>query len=155
MEGWQRIYGERFDQARQMQTLSRVARYRTGVVNYHKVVAPPGVPCTMSQPGSYEAFMRATKGSKIWRNDVADESGEKVFEFDPVSLIHLISPTPLLMIPAEHDNILPLDMLVAAYERAGKPKAMSTVACGHFDVYEEPWLTTTAGLAIDWFRKYL
>jgi fermentation-respiration switch protein FrsA (DUF1100 family) len=125
------------------------------VVGYAKVVAPEGEPCALRGPDAYEWFMRWSALVPIWRNQVTLESLEKVREFDPVSLIHLISPTPLLMIIAERDSLLPRDLLVAAYERAREPKALVSLPCGHFDVYDGAWGEKAADAATEWFRKHL
>ena len=90
-----------------------------------------------------------------WRNEVTSESLEKVREFDPVSLIHLMSPATLLVIAAEHDILIPLDTVKAAYDRATDPKELIVHPIRHFDVYKDPWLTTIANEAITWFSRYL
>lgn len=92
-----------------------------------------------------------------WFNGVTIESLEKMQrEFDPVSLIHMVAPTPLLMIVARHDSLIPFDVSVAAYEKAGEPKALSVLPCGHFDVYHrEPWFSQSCGSALDWFTNHL
>ena len=70
--------------------------------------------------------------------------------------IELISPTPLLAILAEHDSLIPFDLASALLERAGDPKQIQVLACGHFDVYgTEPWFTRAAGAAADWFKTHL
>lgn len=82
----------------------RVARYKTGAVNYIKVVAPDGEPSAIPVPEAYDWFMNV--GSPIapnWQNQVTVESLEKSLEYDPAGPIHLISPTPLLMIVAAYE----------------------------------------------------
>jgi hypothetical protein len=83
------------------------------------------------------------------------ESLEKVREFDPVSLIHLMAPTALLVIAAEQDSLIPLDAVMAVYERATHPKELIVHPVKHFDVYKDPWLTTAANEAIGWFKQHL
>ena len=72
-----------------------------------------------------------------------------------VSLIHLMAPTALLLIPAEKDTLLPIDAVKAAYQKAQEPKAIIVLSFKHFDIYREPWLSKAADAAIDWFKKYL
>jgi len=137
-------------------TQDRIARYKTGAVNYLKVVAPEGEPSVLPTPESYEWFTHA--GNTIapsWRNQVTVESVERFLEYDPAGPIHLISPTPLLMVVAGYDTLTPTDLAVAAYERALEPKAISIQPCHHFDAYTEPWLLKTAGAAVDWFKQHL
>ena len=133
----------------------RIERYRTGAVNYMKVVAPEGEPCVLPGKESYEAFIGSTESSPNWRNQATIESLEKIREFDPVSLVHWVAPTALLLIPAEKDSLIPIDAVKETYERARKPKALSVLPIGHFEIYSEPWLSKASGAAIDWFDKYL
>jgi len=133
----------------------RIARYRTRAVNYMKVVAPEGEPCILPGAESYEAFMELKTNAPNWRNEVTLESLEKVREFDPVSLIHLMAPTALLVIAAEQDSLISLDAVMAAYERATKPKELIVHPIKHFDIYKDPWLTTAANDAIAWFKQHL
>ena len=76
-------------------------------------------------------------------------------EFDPVSLIHLMAPTAMLVIAAEQDSLIPLATVKASYERALAPKELIVHPIKHFDVYQDPWLTQVADEAIAWFRKHL
>lgn len=151
-----RIDPDGFDKATTFLIQDRIARYRTGVVNYFKVVAPEGEPSAIPTTEAYEWFMHASSIAPSWRNQVTVESLEKIREFDPVGPIHLIAPTPLLMIVAEHDSLIPSDLVIAAYERARDPKAISMLPCGHFDVYNtEPWLSKAGSAEVDWFMRHL
>lgn len=133
----------------------RIERYKTGSVNYMKVVAPEGEPCILPGPETYKAYMELKSVAPNWRNEITLESMEKVREFDPVSLIHLMAPTALLVIAAEQDSLIPLDTVKLSYNRAVKPKKLIVHPIKHFDVYKEPWLTKVASEAIAWFDKYL
>lgn len=144
---------ERYDLTGQFLLQDRIERYKTGVVNYMKVVAPEGEPCVLPGKEAYDGYMELKTPN--WRNQVTLESLEKVREFDPVSLVHLMAPTALLLIPAEKDTILPIYTVKETYERAKEPKALSILPIRHFDIYKEPWLSKAAGLAIDWFQKNL
>ena len=146
---------ERFDTVGDWLLQDRIQRYRTGTIKYIKVVAPDGEPCVLSQPESYAFLMAASQHAPNWRNQITLESLEKQREFDPISLIHLIAPTPLLIIAAEQDTLIPLDAPVAAYQRALEPKALKLLPCGHFDVYTEPWIGEAASAAVDWFQSHL
>lgn len=151
-----RIDPDGFDKATTFLIQDRIARYRTGVVNYFKVVAPEGEPSAIPTTEAYEWFMHASSIVPSWRNQVTVESLEKIREFDPVGPIHLITPTPLLMIVAEHDSLIPSALVIAAYERARDPKAISMLPCGHFDVYNtEPWLSKAVSAEVDWFMRHL
>jgi len=154
-ESRRRMDSERFDKASTFLMQDRIARYKTGAVNYLKVVAPEREPSALPTAEAYEWFMEASKIAPSWRNQVTVESLEKIREFDPAGPIHLIAPTPLMIIVAEHDSLIPFNLIVDAYERASEPKAISVLPCGHFDVYTEPWFSRAAGAAVDWFMQYL
>jgi cephalosporin-C deacetylase-like acetyl esterase len=131
----------------------RVARYKTGVVNYMKVVATEGEPCVLPGKEAYEEYMALETPN--WRNQVTLESLEKIREFDSAGMIHMMSPTALLLIVAEKDSFFPPNLVKAIYDRALEPKAMSVLPVKHFEIYGEPWLSKAAGLAIGWYEKHL
>ncbi|MBW2710559.1 MAG: alpha/beta fold hydrolase [Deltaproteobacteria bacterium] len=98
---------ETWDRVGEMLIQDRFQRYKTGSVNYIKVVAPEGEPCVFPDKDAYEWYMKFRKFAPNWQNKVTLESLEKLREFDPVSLIHLMAPTALLLIPGENDNLIP------------------------------------------------
>ena len=120
-----------------------------------KVVAPEGEPCILPGAETYEAYMALKSEAPNWRNEITLESLEKVREFDPISLIHLMAPAALLVIAAEQDSLIPLDTVKASYDRAADPKKLIVHPIKHFDVYKDPWLTKVSNEAITWFRKHL
>ena len=146
---------ERWNRVGEFLQRDRIERYKTGAVNYMKVVAPEGEPCVLPGRQTHEAYMAVMGICPNWRNQVTIESLEKTREFDPVNLVHLMAPTALLLIPAEKDSLIPLDAVKATYERAGEPKAISVLPIEHFEVYDEPWLSQAVGAAVDWFERYL
>jgi len=144
---------ENYDNMTRILLQDRIERYKTGVVNYMKVVAPEGEPCAVPGKEAYEEYMAMKQPN--WRNQVTLESLEKMREFDPVSMVHMISPTALLFILAEKDSFCPLDVVKAIYEKAREPKAITVLPIRHFEMYSEPWLSKAASAAINWFKKYL
>ena len=133
----------------------RIERYKTSAVSYLKVVASEGEPCVLPGKEAYEAYMVLAATSPNWRNQVSIESLEQTQQFDPVSFVHWIAPTALLLIAAEKDSLIPVEAVREAYERAREPKALSVLPIQHFEIYDEPWLSKAASIAIDWFKKYL
>lgn len=100
--------------------------------------------------------MALKEHAPTWLNGVTIESLEKIQEFDPTRFIHLIAPTPLLIIGAEQDALIPARLVIEAYERVRAPKELVMLPCRHFDVYNtEPWFSKAAGAAVGWFEKYL
>lgn len=147
---------ERFDLLGRLILKDRLARYAGESPGRIKVVAAPGEFCALTPDDAYEWFTGSRELAPSWRNEVTLESLEKMREFDPISLIRIIAPRPLLMIVAEKDSLLPYDALLAAYERAGEPKALLPLPCGHFDVYfREPWFGQACGTAAAWFKEHL
>lgn len=146
---------ERWDRVGELLIQDRMKRYKTGAVKYMKVVSPEGGSCVLPGQESYDEYMALTETAPNWRNEVTLESLEKMREFDPVSLIHLMAPTAILLIPGEKDSLIPIEAVKATYERAREPKAISMLPMTHYEAYREPWSTKAADLAIDWFQKYL
>jgi fermentation-respiration switch protein FrsA (DUF1100 family) len=66
-----------------------------------------------------------------------------------------MAPTALLLIPGEYDNLIPIEYVKEAYEKAREPKELSVLPTTHFAVYKDPWLSKAADLATDWFQKHL
>lgn len=144
---------EKWDSIGQILLQDRIDRYKTGVVKYMKVVAPEGEPCVLPGKEAYDGYMEIKVPN--WRNQVSLESLEKIREFDPVSLVHMMAPTALLLIPAEKDNLLPIATVKELYEKAQEPKAMNILPIRHFEVYKEPWFSKTVSMATAWYQKYL
>jgi fermentation-respiration switch protein FrsA (DUF1100 family) len=137
----------------------RIQRYKTGAVNYLKVVSLEAEPCVFPGKEFYDEYMdllvRYPKSNPTWLNGVTLESLEKVREFDPVGMIQYLAPTALLLIAAENDSAIPVDAVRETYKRAGEPKALSVLPIKHFEINAEPWLTKSAAEAIGWYNKYL
>ncbi len=140
-----------------MISADRAERFVSGKVTEIPVVAPTGQPCVLAAPDAWEWFQKT--GSSIapsWRNAVTLESLEKMLEYDPPGAIELISPTPLLVIAARNDSLVPIEQLRATVARAGEPKRYLELDCGHFDVYDTaPWFERASGAATEWFRTHL
>lgn len=140
----------------QMLAGDRVQRYTEGSGASVPVVAPEGEPSALPTPESYEWFTKTGETvAPNWRNEVSLESMEAFLEYNPAANIHLISPTPLLMIVAGNDTLTPTDLAVAAFERALEPKKLVITSGAHFDAYTEPGLSETAPPATEWFARRL
>ena len=133
----------------------RILRYETGTVNYIKVVASEDEPCALAMKEAYDFFLGASQLTPSWRNEITVESLEKIREFDPVCVIHFISPSALMLIPVEDDRFVSPDLYRLVYDRAREPKAMHFLPINHFEIYKEPWLSKSADMAINWFKQYL
>ena len=139
-----------------MVATDRTQRFQDGTVNYVKVVGPPGELAALSTPDAYELMMKKSAGAPNWINQVTLESLENYVEYVPTANIELISPTPLLMVLAEQDSLIPVELARAAFDRAGDPKKLEVFPCGHFEVYEvEPWFSKSVNGMAEWYTKYL
>ena len=56
-------------------------------------------------------------------------------EYEPASYLPYISPTPLLLLVAEGDDLAPSELAIAAYDTAHEPKKLVILSGGHFDAY--------------------
>jgi len=146
---------ERWERDSQTMIENRIDRYRTGRVSYVKVVATAGEPCIIPGKSAYDFFVGSQQLAVNWRNQLTRESLEKIREFDNVTSVSLISPTPLMIIAAERDELIRLETVKSVMEKAGDPKELHTLPITHFEIYREPWLSDAARLAVDWFKKYL
>ncbi len=139
-----------------MLTADRVQQFETGTRNSIKVVGLQGELSALSVPDAYEAMMRNAEIAPNWINRVTMGSLENYVGYHPTASIELISPTPLIMILAEQDSLIPVELARTAFDRAGEPKELHTFPCGHFEVYEtEPWFTKAVSSMADWYTKYL
>ena len=80
---------------------------------------------------------------------------EKFLEYNPAANIHLIAPTPLLMVVASNDTLTPTDLALAAYQQALEPKSLVIAKGPHFAAYTEPGFSQTASPAVEWFTRHL
>ena len=144
------------DQLMGMLVADRQQRFEDGAVNYVKIVGLPGEVSALSAPDAYEAMMRSAAGAPNWINQVTLESLENYIEYLPTASIELISPTPLMMVLAEEDSLIPVELARSAFDRAGEPKELHTFPCGHFEVYEtEPWFSQAVNSMVGWYAEYL
>ena len=115
----------------------RLARFRGEPPAMVPVVdKDPLAPSALPTPDSYTWFTEThEKRAPSWRNEVTLRSVEMFTEYEPVAYLPYISPTPLLLLPAQNDVLTPTDLAVAAYEKAREPKKLQILPGGHFDAY--------------------
>jgi fermentation-respiration switch protein FrsA (DUF1100 family) len=121
------------------------------------VVGPPGEPAFLSRPDAYEWFTQTGKTiAPRWLNQISLESIARCAEYVPDSLVHLISPKPLLIQAAKADSLIPLEVTKAAFAQAGEPKRLELFDCGHFDPYaNEPWHSQFLKGQVAWLKEHL
>jgi hypothetical protein len=147
---------QELDGIRMMLSSDRVRRYETGEVNYLPFVAPPGQPSFLPSNEARE-FFAATQGASEGRfeNRITFESLERLSYFEPAVRIDAIAPTPLRMILAKKDYLIPADIALAAYARAHEPKSLVFLEGGHLGISEGADFDTAAAAAREWFVQWL
>ena len=133
----------------------REARYRGEPPAMIPVVAPEGEPCALPTADSYEWF--TTSGSRrapSWVNECTLRSVEMFWEYEPGAWIQWISPTPLLLVVAQYDDLTVSDLAIAALERAREPKRLALLPARHFDAYTTGF-DPASRVARDWFAAHL
>jgi dienelactone hydrolase len=112
-----------------------------------------------SETASYKApdavsFYLRPVPDGIWENKVTVRSTRWTRMYAPGDFVERVSPTPLLMLVADHDHIAVTDLALKAYERALEPKRLVMIKGGHFDPYLSQFKISAAA-AVDWFRTHL
>ncbi|HUR75366.1 MAG TPA: alpha/beta hydrolase [Sporichthya sp.] len=122
---------------RAMFDADRAARFAGDAPMMVPVVAEdPMAPSALPTADSWAWF--TTTGEKrapSWKNEVTLRTVEMLGEYEPVSYIARISPTPLLMLVAREDHLTPAHLALKAYEQALEPKQLVLLPGGHFDAY--------------------
>jgi uncharacterized protein len=109
-------------------------------------------------PGTETAYFFATlteSDKKNWKGRLTVRSYEPNVASNALPFMPMISPTPLLMILAEHDVITPLPGQLDAYAAAHEPKELFWLKGRHYDVYSPPLRDAAAGAARDFFTGHL
>jgi fermentation-respiration switch protein FrsA (DUF1100 family) len=124
---------------------------------------PPATQLIVSQdPASASTYQAADVVSfylrpvpdGVWENRVTVRSTRWARMYSPGEYIERVSPTPLLMVIAEHDHTAATDLALKAYGRALEPKRLVMTRGGHFDPYLGEF-NTASRAAIDWFKTHL
>jgi hypothetical protein len=89
-----------------------------------------------------------------WLNEVTLRSVELFTEYEPGGYLPWISPTPLLLMVAVGDHLVPSELAIAAFDTAHQPKELIIMPGGHFDAYTVGF-EASSGPARDWFVRHL
>jgi hypothetical protein len=140
-----------------MLSKDRIQRYETGEVNYLPLVAPPGQPCFFPSSNEARDFFEAAQDASEGRfeNRITFESLERLSYFEPAVRIDAIAPTPLRMVLAKKDFLVPTDIALAAYARAHEPKSLVFLDGGHLGKSEGDDFETASAAAREWFVQWL
>jgi len=115
----------------------------------------PLAPSALPTPDSWEWFSETgNTRAPAWKNEVTLRSVEMFTEYEPGTYLPWISPTPLLMLVAVGDHLVPSELAIAAFDTAHQPKELIILPGGHFDAYTKGF-EASSGPARDWFVRHL
>ncbi|MBS0243331.1 MAG: alpha/beta hydrolase [Proteobacteria bacterium] len=134
----------------------RLARFEGKPPAMVPVVAEdPATPCVLPGADAWSFLMGANASpAPNFRNEVTLRSRELLREYEPGHYVRWIGPTPLLMILARDDTLLPPDLAQDAFREALETKRLLILPGGHFDPYVKEFDRSSTA-ARDWFLEHL
>ena len=112
--------------------------------------------CAMPSDDDVELVEQWMSSVGTHKLDIAMESMEKIIEFNPSDVIHLIAPRPLLIVTAGgYDVIHPIDQIYDGFAKAHEPKKLIAHNHDQFGFYEEPGTSNGLKDATDWFQTWI
>jgi fermentation-respiration switch protein FrsA (DUF1100 family) len=133
----------------------REARFRGEPPAMLKAVSDTfGEACVMAGERAYAYFMSQARDAPRWRNQVTLQTLDMLRGLQNAAFTPYISPTPLLMIVALQDELVPPDLSLAAFEAALQPKRLVLLNNDHFSPYQEEFERCVSE-ALAWFREHL
>jgi uncharacterized protein len=78
-----------------------------------------------------------------------------VLLWTPLSFIHRLAPTPLLLVTGIDDQVHAIDEVLKAYDRAWEPKRLELLQVDEFGLSIEPGLGQSMRLAVEFFDQHL
>ena len=141
---------------REMFDADRLARFQGQPPAMVPVVAEdPLAPSALPTADSWQWFTQTGQSrAPSWKNECTLRSVEMFTEYEPITYLPYISPTPLLMLPAIGDHLTPSELAIAAFDTAHEPKKLQILPGGHFDAYVKG-ASVSQGAARDWFVQHL
>ena len=134
----------------------RLARFNGAAPTMVPVVAEdPLAPSALPTPDSWQWFTETGRNrAPAWRNEVTLRSVEMFTEYEPGVYLPWISPTPLLLLVAQEDHLVPAELAISAFRTANEPKRLVIMPGGHFEAYTKGF-DASSGHARDWFVEHL
>lgn len=103
---------------------------------------------------AFYLHVRSNLPESAWPNMVTVRSLELSSEYEPGTHVTRVTPTPLLMIVAEQDDVTPTDLALKALGEAREPKKLVLLRGGHFSPHMEEF-EEAAGAALEWLGTHL
>lgn len=113
-----------------------------------------GEACAMPGAPAHAYFSEQARVAPRWQNSLTLRSLDLLWGLENSVFTPRITPTPLLMIVALEDELVPSDVSLAAYQQACEPKKLVLLPGNHFSPYVEQF-ALTGGEARDWFTRHL
>jgi fermentation-respiration switch protein FrsA (DUF1100 family) len=115
---------------------------------------PPGEQGEWVENGK-QYYLTERNPDPNWKNQTLAWSFDKMLQYSALDIIHLLAPTPLLLVAGSRAETLQQSQ--AAYEKAQEPKELVVIDGGtHFDFYDKPDYVDPAVAKIDsFFRTHL
>jgi dienelactone hydrolase len=119
------------------------------------VAEDPAAPSALPTPDSWTWFTETGNSrAPSWHNEVTLRSVEMFTEYEPISYVKYVSPTPMMIVVALGDVLTVSDLALEAYEEALGPKRLVTLSGGHFDAYTDDF-DASSEPAVEWFCEHL
>jgi fermentation-respiration switch protein FrsA (DUF1100 family) len=129
---------------------AREAYARGGEPQYAPFM-PPGPQNEWVENGK-QYYLTDRNPDPNWKNQTLMWSFDKMVQYSALDIIHLLAPTPLLLIAGSRAETLQQSQ--AAYADAGEPRELFVIDGGtHFDFYDQPEYVGPAVAKIDGFFK--
>src|SRR4029453_11081391 len=90
-----------------------------------------------------------------WKREGTLGRVERFVEYEPQTYVPMISPTPLLLVVAQGDHLVPADLALRAYPSALGTKKLLVLPGGHFEAYVDANFATSIEVQREWFRTHL
>jgi len=130
------------------------AQFRGEPLRRQKVVSDDPSVAASYRTKDAIAFYLQPVADGVWENSVTVRSTRAARGYEPGAWVARVSPTPMLLIVADHDHLTMTDLALSAYERALQPKQLTLIAGGHFDPYTAQFDRSSSAAAA-WFRQHL
>lgn len=106
-------------------------------------------------PDAAQFFLDTKDKAPGWRNAITLRSLEYLTEYAPCDYIERIAPTPFMMVVALKDSLIPSELALEVFARAGEPKQLLTFDCGHFAPYTGDVFQRNSAAQRGWFTTHL
>jgi fermentation-respiration switch protein FrsA (DUF1100 family) len=116
----------------------------------------PDCPALMNEPGFIPFLEELERRGIAWNGRTTILTLLHLNRFEPMSVIHRISPTPLLMVLSDNDIEASTSEQLKAYALAHEPKQMALLQrSGHFDPYFGPAFEKNIAIQLKFLNEIL